>query len=217
MSTTVRILTFTEPMFGENAYVASVGGYDGVWVIDPGLPPQPDEIDRYARQHGRRVEAILLTHGHADHIAGVDAIRHSWPAAELLISREDAAMLADPQANLSAPFGLSLRVASEPSGYLDAGTRLALGPSCWDVLDTSGHSPGGRSFYCADAGLVITGDALFAGSIGRTDFPGGDLDQLLDNIRRNLLSLPGETRVYSGHGPVTTIEKERTSNPFLTE
>jgi hydroxyacylglutathione hydrolase len=217
MSAEVMLATFTDPMFGENAYVVSVTGYDGVWVVDPSFPPQCEEVCLHVERHGRHVEAILLTHGHADHIAGVDAVKRRWPAAALLIGREDAVMLTDPQANLSAPFGLHVRVDSAPTGWLDAGGVLSLGATHWNTLDTSGHSPGGRSLYCAAADLVITGDALFDGGIGRTDFPGADTEQLLANIRRNLLSLPGETRVYSGHGGVTTIEKERISNPFLTE
>lgn len=217
MNPEVTVHTFVELTFGENGYVVSVTGYEGVWVIDPSFPPQCEEIREYVEQHGKNVEAIVLTHGHADHIAGVDSVRQRWPRCGLLISREDLIMLTDSNANLSAPFGLRLHVDATPTGSLDAGATLSLGSTHWNILDTSGHSPGGRSLYCAAADLVITGDALFAGSIGRTDFPGADTDQLLANIRRNLLSLPGETRVYSGHGPVTTIEKEQTSNPFLTE
>jgi glyoxylase-like metal-dependent hydrolase (beta-lactamase superfamily II) len=84
-------------------------------------------------------------------------------------------------------------------------------------LDTSGHSPGGRSLYCPQARVVFTGDALFAGSIGRTDFPGSDHTQFIRNIREQLLSLPPETVIYSGHGPTSTIGNERKSNPFLSE
>lgn len=217
MTPEVTLATFTEPMFGENAYVISASGYEGVWVIDPSFPPQCREICQYVEQHNKLVEAILLTHGHADHIAGVDTVKQRWPNSAVLIAREDAIMFTDPEANLSAPFGLHVRVEAVPTGSLDGGASLSLGPTHWNILDTSGHSPGGRSLYCAAADVVVTGDALFDGSIGRTDFPGADTQQLLSNIRRNLLSLPGETRVYAGHGPVTTIEKEQTSNPFLTE
>ena len=107
----------------------------------------------------------------------------------------------------------------EPSPQLTVPVRVStqLGSVAWVVLDTSGHSPGGRSLFCTDINVVFTGDALFSGSIGRTDFPGSNHAQLIHNIRENLLSLPDETAVYSGHGPATTIANERKFNPFLSD
>ena len=93
---------------------------------------------------------------------------------------------------------------------------LACGRSRWDVLDTAGHTPGGVSYYCKEAGAVLSGDALFASGIGRTDIPGADTARLVGNIRSALLSLPDETRVLPGHGPATTIGTERRMNPFLS-
>jgi glyoxylase-like metal-dependent hydrolase (beta-lactamase superfamily II) len=98
---------------------------------------------------------------------------------------------------------------------LAAGGELTLDGTTWKILDASGHSPGGRALYCAVAAVVIVGDALFQGSIGRTDFHNSRHDRLISNIKTNLLTLPDETRVYSGHGPVTTIGAERRTNPFL--
>lgn len=217
MSDSVKLVPFIDGLFGENAYVVRVQGHDGVWVVDPSFPPQCDELCAYVEREGCHVEAVLLTHGHGDHIAGTDAVLGRWPEAALLVSREDARMLADANANLSAPFGFDVVVRARPTGTLDPGMELKLGPTTWQVLDTSGHSPGGRSFYCSEAGIVITGDALFAGSIGRTDFPGSDADRLIRNIREQLLTLPEDTRVYSGHGPITTPGKERKRNPFVAE
>jgi glyoxylase-like metal-dependent hydrolase (beta-lactamase superfamily II) len=111
-------------------------------------------------------------------------------------------------------FGVSI-TAPEPDETFAPGDVLECGNAKWQVLDTSGHSPGGVSFYCESARVVLTGDALFAGSIGRTDIPGADQDQLLANIRQNLLGLPGATRVLPGHGPETTIQQEIETNPFL--
>lgn len=217
MSAKVSLDCFVESMFAENAFVVSVEGHDGVWVVDPSFEPRVSQLCTHVGKSGKRVEAVIITHGHGDHIAGIDIVLRHWPTAHLLISREDASMLTDPNANLSAMFGESIRVEAWPTGWLEPGSELALGPTRWTVLDTSGHSPGGRSLYCPEAAVVITGDALFAGSIGRTDFPGSDHQTLIRNIRTHLLTLPGDTRVYSGHGPVTTIEKERMSNPWLTE
>lgn len=217
MNSGIQIECFTENTFAENAYVISVKGHNGVWVIDPSFKPKILQICEYIRDQNKVAEAVLLTHGHADHIAGVDTVLEQWPQASLLVAREEAVMLTDADANLSAPFGFDFRVAAKPTGWLDPGTLLTLGTSRWTVLDTSGHSPGGRSFYCPEADAVITGDALFAGSIGRTDFPGSSADKLIGNIRNNLFTLPDETRIYSGHGPVTTVQKERRYNPFLAE
>ncbi len=212
----VTLVPFIESSFGENAYVISVNGHSGVWVVDPSFPPQCHEIRERVQRDRKTVEAVLLTHGHADHIAGVDVILDTWPDAALRIARDDAHMLADAEVNLSGPFGFDIVVKARPTGTLEPGDLLTLGPTRWQVLDTSGHSPGGRSLYCATAGVVLTGDALFARSIGRTDFPGSDHQRLIRNIRENLLTLPDGTRIYSGHGPITTPEKERQLNPFVS-
>jgi glyoxylase-like metal-dependent hydrolase (beta-lactamase superfamily II) len=217
MSAKVSLDCFVESLFGENAYVVNVEGHDGVWVIDPSFEDRCVQLCNHVQKQNKRVEAVILSHGHGDHIAGIDVVMQRWPDAALLIGREDAHMLTDAAANLSLAFELELIIESKPTGWLDHGTELTLGPTRWTALDTSGHSPGGRSLYCPEASIVITGDALFAGSVGRTDFPGSNGKALLQNIRSHLLTLPGETRVYSGHGPVTTIEKERRSNPFLAE
>jgi hydroxyacylglutathione hydrolase len=215
----LTIETFIDPTFGENAYVLSGQKESGVvgWVVDPGFPPQVDQLLEYVRASGIRIEKIVLTHGHADHIAGLDHVRAVWPGAEVLLAVEDQPMLSDPQLNLSAPFGFHLALRTEADGGLAPGTELSLGDLKFLVLDTSGHSPGGRSLYCAQAGVVLAGDALFAGSIGRTDLPGADHHQLIRNIRENLLILPETTLVYSGHGPATTIGIERKSNPFVSD
>ncbi len=222
MTTTspVTVKAFIDSMFGENAYVVSVAGAGGGrvgWVIDPGLGDQVRRLLDYVEREGIAVEKILLTHGHADHVAGLDAVHEAHPQAEVLLAEADQPMLTDPALNLSAPFGFHVILNTPADGDLTPQQPLRLGAVDWIALDTSGHSPGGRSLYSAEAGLVFTGDALFAGSVGRTDFPGSDPDRLIANIRTQLLSLPPETVVYSGHGPMTTIENERKSNPFLSD
>lgn len=216
----LQIRTFVEFTFGENAYVVSIAGGDGRrvgWVIDPSFPPSANDLLEYAASEKIEVEKILLTHGHGDHVAGVDAVHEAYPSAQVGIAPGDRPMLTDPRKNLSQMFGVSLVVKAPADLDLTPDTALSLGPLAWRVLDTSGHSPGGISLYCPRAGVVFTGDALFPGSIGRTDFPGSDARRLVANIRHHLLTLPDQTAVYAGHGPVTTIGIERKSNPFLAE
>ena len=213
MATDVRIEAVTEPSFGENAYVVSSGG--ACWIIDPGLPPSADQILEYIKDERLKPVAIILTHGHADHIAGVPQILEAFPSLPVHISAEAQPALTQPRENLSSDLGLPLRVDVAKILELPAPSELRLSQSTWQVFDTSGHAPGSRSLYCADAGAVIVGDALFHSSIGRTDFPHSDHDTLIRNIHEKLFTLPDETRVYSGHGPVTTIGRERKHNPFL--
>ncbi|MHC4561896.1 MAG: MBL fold metallo-hydrolase [Planctomycetota bacterium] len=183
-------------------------------VVDPGSMGRDALIDALS-DWGADVDQIWLTHGHGDHIAGVVPLKQMFPAATVTCSAVDAPLLNDPRANLSAAFGLSV-TAPAPDSLVQPHQTLSIGPSQWTVLDTAGHTAGGVSFYCPDEAVVLTGDALFAGSIGRTDIPGGDLPTLITNIERALLSLPGQTRVLPGHGGATTIEAERRHNPFLS-
>ncbi|GMV96004.1 MAG: MBL fold metallo-hydrolase [Phycisphaerae bacterium] len=215
----LTIATFVEPSFGQNAYVVSTaaeGGRIG-WIIDPGFSPQVDELLAHARDQGIRIERIVITHGHLDHIAGVDAARRAHPAARVAMPVEEWGSLGSAEENLSAALGMDLTQTTRADEDLPPGGELSLGPLSWRILDVSGHSPAGRALYCPQAGVVFSGDALFAGSIGRTDFPGADAPRLLRNIRTHLFQLPPETVVYAGHGPPTTIENERKFNPFVSD
>lgn len=209
-----RITTFVTGPLQTNTFVVASAGQ--CWIVDPGAAP--DELIGFVRRANLHVAAIVLTHGHGDHIAGVDALCDEFDGASLICPADDAFLLNDPVANLSQPFGFPL-TAREPDRLIspDQGQDqiLQLGDSRWQVLDTAGHTPGGVSYYCAEAAVAIVGDALFAGSIGRCDLPGSDAGRLIANIRKNLLCLPGETRVMAGHGPQTTIAVEKLSNPYL--
>ena len=201
--------------FEENTYVVRLPGRAEALVIDPGL--EPDKILVYLQDQGLTAAAILNTHGHADHIGGNDALKAAFPPAPLIIGAHDAHLLTDANANLSAPFGVPIvspradRLVKEGDVVEAAGIRL-------EVLDVPGHSPGHVAFlFRDDPCLLFGGDVLFRGSIGRYDFPGSDGRLLIDGIRRKVFALPPTTVVYPGHGPETTVEHEKQTNPFVAE
>ncbi len=211
----VHIESAVDPLFGENAYVVFERPGGRCWIVDPSFDPQPRRIAEIVSEHSLEPAAILITHCHGDHIVGIDTIKKAWPQVELYVPAAEVEWLDNPAKNLSAGFGMQLRVTAKPTRAIKPGDSLQLETLTWQVLDVSGHSPGGTAYYCPRARVVITGDALFAGSIGRTDLPDSDHQLLLDNIRNHLLSLPENVAVYAGHGPVTTIGQERAENPFL--
>ncbi|MFQ5412810.1 MAG: MBL fold metallo-hydrolase, partial [Phycisphaerae bacterium] len=172
-------------------------------------------ILEHIRNHDLRPDALILTHGHLDHIAGVPIILGAFESLPVHMAEAASVALTDPSENLSADQGLPVAVGEIPTIDLAPESRLMLDVTEWHILDTSGHAPGSRSLYCEAAAVVIVGDALFQGSIGNTAFHHSDARLLIQNIRTQLLTLPEETQVYSGHGPTTTIGEEKRSNPFL--
>lgn len=196
--------------FATNAYVLRNGSTCD--VID--CPYEPDELLRYLAQNKLTPERLVLTHAHCDHIGGLSDFRKAFSACRVLIHAAEAQFLSQPELNLSAFFGqpLSLPGADE---LVHDGQKLTLAGAMWTVLHTPGHSPGGITLYSQTLGVAIVGDTLFAGSIGRSDFPTSDFDTLVSSIRSRLYTLPDETRALPGHGPATTIGKERRTNPFV--
>ncbi len=206
----LEIETFVLGPLQTNTYLLRSGG--ACVVVDPGMDPDP--LVQYLLDEQIEPGRIWLTHGHGDHIAGVNALKDTFPEIRLCCPAGEADMLTDANANLSAPFGLNVTCPSADQ-LLEPGTAQMIGPTAWQVLDTSGHTKRGVSFYCSQASVVLTGDALFASSVGRTDIPGANMNQLITNIRDQLLVLPDDTQVLPGHGPKTTIGVERRTNPFI--
>ena len=183
-------------------------------IIDTGLDAQP--LVEFLQRHELTPEAVLLTHGHADHIAAITELKNHWPAMKVCIHKDDAHMLSNPRRNMSALAGISLK-ASPADIFLEDDATVSYAGISLDVLHTPGHTPGGVCFYVPAAGVVFSGDTLFAGGVGRTDFPYGSAEKLIAGIREKLLMLPEATRVYPGHGPSTTIRNEKKHNPYLNE
>jgi hydroxyacylglutathione hydrolase len=200
--------------FGENTYVAHVEGRDDCIVFDPGF--EPDAIVDYLAEHSLTPAAIVCTHGHLDHIAGNAALKQRWPACPLVIGAGDVPKLSDPVHNLSAAAGLA--VISPPADRtLREGERFAAAGIELDVYDTPGHSIGHIVLVCKQCQpwQVFGGDVLFAGGIGRVDFPDGDFETLRRAIHDKLFTLPDDTIVLPGHGPETTVGVEKRTNPFV--
>lgn len=198
--------------FETNCYVVTMPGSTECWIVDASFDPA--ELIDQVRDRGLKPVALILTHAHVDHIAGVTEVVSAFPGIPVLIHSAETNWLSNPMLNLSAMTGMPV-TAPGPSRELAHGDQLQLAGSIWTVLHTPGHSPGGITLVHAPSATAIVGDTLFNGSIGRFDFPGSDERTLTKTIRERLYALPDHTRVFPGHGPPTTIGREKRSNPFV--
>ncbi|GJQ30176.1 MAG: hydroxyacylglutathione hydrolase [Phycisphaerae bacterium] len=198
--------------YSTNSYVIPSPDDKSCWIVDPSFDCEPLLDDVRAR--GLRPAGIVLTHAHCDHIAGIPDVLRAFPGLPILVHEAERDWLGEPELNLSAFSGMPVSVPG-PTGTFRDGDMLDLGGMPWRVIHTPGHSPGGVALYHEPSGTALVGDALFAGSIGRTDFPGADHDTLLHSIRTRLYTLPDSTVILPGHGPKSTIAREKRSNPFV--
>ena len=202
--------------FGENMYILWDEASLEAVVIDPGMMRQAerDMVTKFIGENNLNVLHVLLTHLHLDHACGARWLADQT-GADVCGSTQDA-QLGLEMAEQVAMF--QLNVESEPlilDRDLTDGDTLQLGDETIQVLHVPGHSPGGLAFYLPQSNLLISGDTIFNGSVGRTDLMGGDMAQLINSIREKILPLPDETVIASGHGPTTTIADEKRCNPFL--
>jgi len=199
--------------FQENTWLLH-NGKEAI-VIDPGCWNRAEEhaLEEKLTRNNLRLVRCLLTHAHIDHVLGLAWVHRRFGLAPEL-HRADLPLL-EAAPHQGQMYGVPCEPCPPPASFLLGGDTITLGEDRLDVIHVPGHSPGHVAFVSAAQAFVVSGDVLFKGSIGRTDLPGGDHDQLIDSIRKKLLTLPDNVVVHCGHGPDTTIDAERRSNPFL--
>ena len=210
--THVHQLTFGP--FAENTYIIS-DSEGSALIIDPGMYDSQENarMFEYLTSQNLKPTRLLLTHAHLDHVFGVNWFSQQYGLVAEIHAKEE--VVYNSAQAVAMQYGLSMDKLVAPTISLLEGESIAFGNASLELRFVPGHSPGSVCFYNAKEKYVIGGDVLFQGSIGRTDLPGGDFDTLINSIRTQVLSMPDDTIVYSGHGPLTTVGQERISNPYL--
>lgn len=191
-----------------NTYIVSDEKHDGTFIVDAGA--YNPRLERLIND--KKIEYIFLTHGHFDHIMGVSELKKCFPEAKVCIHEADAPMLSDDMLSLAFAFGASVDKDLKADIILHDGDELPFGDKKINVIHTPGHTKGGVTYMIDDC--MFTGDTLFCGSVGRTDFPGGDMNVLNNSICR-LFDIDGDYNVYPGHDMNTTLSDERKNNPYV--
>ena len=214
--TDMEIKRFEFNFFGENTYVIWDASSQEAAIVDPGMvnPEETDLIEDLIATHRLSVRYILLTHAHVDHTFGIDILKDKYHAP--VLAHKADLPLGQMRGQQAEMFHLPMKLGPvEIDRFISASTHLQLGNERIEVIETPGHPPGGVCYYVPESSFILTGDTLFQGSIGRTDLPGGNHNTLLRSISTGLFNLPDNTVVYPGHGPATTIGKEKRTNPFF--
>ncbi|MBB5335351.1 MBL fold metallo-hydrolase [Pectinatus brassicae] len=205
----MRVKTLANGPLEENCYLAIDETSNEAIVIDPGSEPQ--KIIEWIKNTNITVKYVINTHGHSDHIGANTAVCQEF-SVKLGIHELDAPMLTDAKLNLSAFMGIEI-LSQKADFTLKENDKIQVGQSEFTVIHTPGHSPGGICLVSGDT--MFSGDSLFAQSIGRTDFPGGSMEDLVGSLQSKVLVLDEKTKVYPGHGPATTIGYEKQYNPYF--
>jgi glyoxylase-like metal-dependent hydrolase (beta-lactamase superfamily II) len=206
----LRVAAMEVGPLAANAYIVWHAATGKAAVVDPG--DEGEEILRGVTDRGLTLDKILITHGHFDHVGGVRFLKERTGAAVYIHRDEVARMRAAPRQG--AMFGLGVSEPPAPDALVGEGDVVTLADQEFRVLHTPGHTPGHVAFVCGR--LAFVGDLIFAGSIGRTDLPGGSHADLLRAVREKIFTLPDETILFPGHGPATTVGEEKRTNPFFT-
>ncbi len=206
----MKVERFLTGIISTNCYLAINEETRQTVVIDPAA--SPSSLMNHIKEEGLKIEAILLTHGHFDHIMGIDGFLKEYKVP-VYVHEADQELMNDPKANQSSTYTAGYTFAGAES--IRDGQTLDLAGYEFEVFHTPGHTPGCCCFYVRSEGVLFSGDTLFANSVGRTDFPGSSTSDLVRSIREKLLPLPDETRVYPGHMGETAIGHERKHNPFI--
>jgi len=205
----LKLIRIPAGIYAANCYIVYCETTKEGIVIDPG--GDIDDILGVIKENNLKIKYIVLTHGHGDHIGGVGELKNALGTL-IMIHEEDRDMLIDGSKNLSKIMAMG-SVEIEPDRLLKDGDIIEFGEEKAEIIHTPGHTRGGICLKIGDN--IITGDTLFAGSIGRTDLLGGDFETIISSIKEKIMIYPEKTQIFPGHGPSSTIGKERVTNPFL--
>ena len=206
----LKIACMTMGVCATNCYYVYRDGSTEVMVFDPA--DRGGDIYRAITEKGFHIGAILLTHGHFDHIWGAEELREK-SGAKIYAYEKEQPLCESSDLNLSAQMGRACTI--KPDYYLKDGEKVQVGDLTCKLLATPGHTAGSCCYYFENDGIVMSGDTLFCQSVGRTDFPTGSMSDIVRSVKEKLMALPDEVKVYPGHGEITTIGFERENNPFL--
>lgn len=213
----IKLKSFEFNLFGEKTYIIYDSDSRQAAIVDPGMMNESErsQLDSFIEANSLSIKYLINTHLHIDHVLGVNYVKRVYGVG--VSASCDDSFLGDAVAEQSEMFHLKVedRQSVTIDNCLKDGDVLRLGDYQINVLTVPGHSPGSIALYCPNEKFVLTGDALFRGSIGRTDLPGGDYGSLIRSICNKLLTLPDDTAVYPGHGPATTIGQEKEMNPYI--